>query len=117
MIRILIVGGLVLAATALSTAAPGQLTTFIGEPEGGEFTAPITGPFVAGLIVAIDHGAGRITLAFKPIPHLFLEGGTRTFRVEDRASLTSLGPGDKVRFEIRRDGAHDYVVTRIAHSN
>lgn len=118
MSRKFIVGGLALVTSiALSTAVPAQLATFIGEPEGGEFTAPLNEPLVIGRIVAVDHGTGRVTLAFKPIPHLFLEGGTRTFRVEDPAWLTGLGPGDRIRFEIRRDGSHNYLVTRVAHSN
>jgi Cu/Ag efflux protein CusF len=55
-------------------------------------------------------------LEFRPIPQLLLEGGTRIFLVKDPASLKSLGPGDKVRFEVERDG-RSFVVTRVVNSN
>ncbi len=77
--------------------------------------APVDEPLAAGRVVAVDP-AGRITLEYRPIPQLFLEGGTRIFRVDDPASLAGLGPGDKVRFEVERDG-RAYTITRLVHSN
>ena len=73
-------------------------------------------PLAAGRIVAVDHAAGKITLEYRPIPQLFLDGGTRIFAVEDPSSLKGLGPGDKVRFDVERDG-RSYVVTHIENSN
>ncbi|MFZ5784317.1 MAG: copper-binding protein [Pseudomonadota bacterium] len=73
-------------------------------------------PLAAGRVVAVDPDAGRITLEYRPMPHLFLYGGTRVFGVTDPASLTGLGPGDKVRFDVEREG-RTYTVTRILHSN
>ena len=73
-------------------------------------------PQAAGRVVAVDPDAGRITLEYRPMPHLFLYGGTRVFDVGDKASLTGLGPGDKVRFDVEREG-RTYTVTRIQHSN
>jgi Cu/Ag efflux protein CusF len=73
-------------------------------------------PLASGRIVAVDRAAGRVTLEYRPIPQLFLEGGTRIFQVADPASLKGLGPGDKVRFEVERNG-RSYTVTRIENSN
>lgn len=38
------------------------------------------------------------------------------FRVKDAAMLTALTPGDKIRFEVRRDNG-GYVITKIENSN
>jgi Cu/Ag efflux protein CusF len=76
-----------------------------------------SGPLlVRGRVVAVDPASGSITLEFRPIPHLLLEGGTRSFSVANPLTLTGLGPGDKVRFEVRRNG-RSYTVTRIENSN
>ena len=72
-------------------------------------------PRASGRIVAIDAAAGRITLDYRPIP-LLPEGGVRVFTVEDAASLKGLSAGDRVRFEVEREG-RGYVVTHLENSN
>ena len=67
-------------------------------------------------VVAIDETTGSVTLDYQPIPHLFLEGGTRTFAVEDRGTLTGLAPGQAVRFDLERSGRR-YVVTHVENAN
>jgi Cu/Ag efflux protein CusF len=81
-----------------------------------EQAVPSDEPLATGRVLAIDRAAGRITLEFRPIPQLLLEGGTRIFLVKDPASLKGLGPGDKVRFEVERNG-RSYLVTRVENSN
>lgn len=97
--------------------------TLPGEPEiEGDaglthgHVVPSDEPLASGRVVAIDHAAGRITLEFRPIPQLFLDGGTRVFRVREPVSLEGLGPGDKVRFEVERD-ARTYTIKRLENSN
>jgi Cu/Ag efflux protein CusF len=114
---------LTLAATIFVAAHASALETLPGEPPVEdkqqaiqERAAPSDERLASGRVVAVDHDAGRITLEFRPLPQLFLEGGTRIFLVEDPASLKGLGPGDKVRFEVERDG-RSYKVTRIENSN
>jgi Cu/Ag efflux protein CusF len=99
------------------------LETLPGEPETDdkveavrEQAVPSDEPLATGRVLAIDRAAGRITLEFRPIPQLLLEGGTRIFPVKDPASLKGLGPGDKVRFEVERNG-RGYLVTRVENSN
>ena len=114
---------LTLAATIVVAAHASAWETLPGEPPVEdkqqaiqERASPSDERLASGRVVAVDHGAGRITLEFRPIPQLFLEGGTRIFHVEDPASLKGLGPGDKVRFEVERNG-RNYTVTRIENSN
>lgn len=114
--------GLLALGTAIALASPVlAMTTLPGEPEIDEqvscdHAVPSDEPLAAGRVVAVDSVAGRITLEYRPIPQLFLEGGTRIFAVEDPSSLKGLGPGDKVRFDVERDGRR-YIVTYIENSN
>ena len=82
----------------------------------GSVQLPPGGPRASGRVVAVDRTAGKITIEYPPIPQLLLEGGTRKFAVQDAALLTSLAPGDKVRFEVEREG-RNFVVRRIVNSN
>lgn len=73
-------------------------------------------PLASGRVVAVDPTGGKITLDYPAIPQLLLEGGTRNFAVRDAALLTGLTPGDKVRFEVEREG-RSFIVRRIVNSN
>lgn len=93
--------------------------TFFGETmdSGGTSTATAPDePLAFGRVVAVDATQGRITLEFRPIPQRFLEGGTRIFDVTDAAALKGLSKGDKVRFDVERDGRR-YIVTRLENTN
>lgn len=112
-----------LAATIFVAAHASALETLPGEPPveekqqaAHERIAPPDGPLASGRVVAVDREAGRVTLEYRPIPQLFLDGGTRIFHVEDPTALKGLGPGDKVRFEVERDG-RSYTITRLVNSN
>jgi Cu/Ag efflux protein CusF len=114
---------LTFAATIFFVGQALALETLPGEPEvddkgqaACEQAVPSDEPLATGRIVAVDRAAGRITLEFRPIPQLLLEGGTRIFAIKDPVSLEGLGPGDKVRFEVERNG-RSYVVTRVENSN
>jgi Cu/Ag efflux protein CusF len=114
---------LTLAATIFVAAHASALETLPGEPPVEdkqlaieERVVPSDERLASGRVVAVDHDAGRITLEYRPIPQLFLEGGTRIFPVGDPTTLKGLGPGDKVRFEVERNG-RSYTVTRIENSN
>lgn len=69
----------------------------------------------SGRVVAVDAEASRITLDYRPLP-LLPEGGVRIFTVENPASLKGLRPGDRVRFEVEREGRR-FVVTHLENSN
>lgn len=76
---------------------------------------PNASQMASGRIVAIDPAAGRITLDYRPLP-LLPEGGIRIFTVENPASLNGFSAGDRVRFEVEREG-RSFVVTRLENSN
>ena len=114
---------LTLAATIFVAAHASALETLPGEPPVEEKyqafqdqVAPLDEPLASGRVVAVDRAGSRITLEYRPIPQLLLEGGTRIFHVGDPMSLKGLGPGDKVRFEVERDG-RSYTIIRLFNSN
>jgi Cu/Ag efflux protein CusF len=114
---------LTLAATIFVAAHASALETLPGEPPVEdrqqaiqEKVAPSDERLAIGRVVAVDRAGSRITLEYRPIPQLFLDGGTRIFHVGDPTSLKGLGPGDKVRFEVERDG-RSYTITRLVNSN
>ena len=110
-------------ATMFAVGQVLALETLPGEPEVEGWVETVRGqavppdePRASGRVLAVDHAAGRITLEFRPVPQLLPEGGTRVFRVKDPASLKGVNPGDKVRFEVERNG-RSYLVTRVENSN
>ena len=77
--------------------------------------APDDTPLGSGRVVAVDPAAGRITLEYRPLP-LLPEGGVRVFAVEDSSLLKVLSAGDRVRFEVERDGRRS-VLRHLENSN
>ena len=73
-------------------------------------------PLAAGKIVAVDATDGRLTVRHRGVGRFYLEPGTRIFHVEDRSLLTGLTPGDKIRFDVARNGKR-YDIRRIENSN
>lgn len=70
-------------------------------------------PFVAGEVKRVDKEGGKITLKHEAIPNLGMDGMTMVFRVQERALLDKVRPGDKVRFKADHlDGK--FTVTEIA---
>lgn len=123
MTRRCISGLITLAATIFVAGQALALEMLPGEPETDDRmeaarrpVVPSDEPLASARVVAVDRVAGRITLDFRPIPQLFLEGGIRIFRVEDPALLKGVSAGDKVRFEVELND-RTYTVTRIKHSN
>ena len=70
----------------------------------------------AGKILAVDAKDGRLTVNHRGVSRYYLEPGTFIFHVEDRALLTGLTPGDKIRFDVARAGKR-FTITRIENSN
>jgi Cu/Ag efflux protein CusF len=106
------VAGSVVAAETMVDPWP---QSYDDEMSGSVHPVPST-PFASGRVVAVDRNGSKITLDYPPIPQLLLEGGVRNFVVQDAALLSGLTPGDKVRFEVERDG-RGFIVKRIVNSN
>jgi len=96
-------------ATPCVATAPANLANLEGLAPSEEY------PLAAGRVVAVDPKAGKVTVVAGPIARFYMEPATRIFRVDDRTLLTGLSPGDKIRFELVRDGK-SYVITRIENS-
>jgi Cu/Ag efflux protein CusF len=73
-------------------------------------------PLAAGRVVAVDGQKDKITID-AAIRRYELPAMTRVFHVDNPCLLTGLTPGDKIRFDVRRERQHVYVVTRIENSN
>ena len=73
-------------------------------------------PLAAGRIVAVDAKDGRLTIKHRGVERFYLEPGTFIFHVEDRSLLIGLTPGDKIRFDVARNGKR-YDIRRIENSN
>ena len=101
---------------AMELTYPGEPELLSGPPECMLEVPLSEEPLAYGRIVAVDRASARIVLEFRPILPFLPEGGTRIFQVADAHSLKGLGPGDKVRFEVERDGRH-FTVTHIENSN
>jgi len=103
--------------SSLSAAALPVVTDADGNPDIQTCSAetPDDTPLASGRVVAIDPTAGKITVDYRPLP-LLPEGGVRVFTVEDPTILKGLSAGDRVRFEVERDGRR-YVLRHLENSN
>jgi Cu(I)/Ag(I) efflux system periplasmic protein CusF len=101
-----------IAAKPCSASAPASLT----KADLASLQPVEEFPLAAGKIVAVDAKDGRLTVRHRGVERFYLEPGTFIFHVEDRSLLTGLTPGDKIRFDVARNGKR-YDITRIENSN
>ena len=104
---------------AMSLPASARQPGFFGDAADSDTAAAATATddrLVRGKVVAVDPAHNRITLEYRPIPEQFLEGGTRIFDVAQEVPLRGLSAGDKIRFDVERDGRR-YIVVRLVNSN
>ncbi|WP_437556712.1 copper-binding protein [Acidithiobacillus sulfuriphilus] len=75
----------------------------------------MTQAFMAhGKINSINPDAGTVNITHGPIKALAWPGMTMSFPVQDKAMLNGLKAGEIVNFDLAKDSAGRYVVTRIA---
>jgi Cu/Ag efflux protein CusF len=111
------VGGGVWAAQKIAAKpCPAALPTSLTKADLASLQPVESFPLAAGKIVAVDAKDGRLTVRHRGVDRFYLEPGTYIFHVEDRSLLTGLTPGDKIRFNVARDGKR-YDITRIENSN
>ena len=60
----------------------------------------------------VDKDAGKLTLKHGEITNLQMPPMTMIFGVKDKAMLERVKPGDKVKFQVVKQGG-DYVVTEL----
>jgi Cu(I)/Ag(I) efflux system protein CusF len=102
-----------IAAKPCSTTAP---AASLAKPDLASLQPVEEFPLAAGKIVAVDAKDGRLTIRHRGVERFYLDPGTFIFHVEDRSLLTGLTPGDKIRFDVARNGKR-YDITRIENSN
>jgi Cu(I)/Ag(I) efflux system protein CusF len=67
---------------------------------------------IDGQVVKIDPSAGKITIRHGPIPKLGMEQGmTMVFKAGDGATLKTLKPGDRVKFDAEQVNGQFTVTT------
>lgn len=65
-----------------------------------------------GEIRKVDKGASKLTIRHGPLPSLDMPPMTMVFQVRDKALLDRVKPGDKVKFDVIKDGGA-YIVTHV----
>ena len=92
-----------MSAMALGVALP--MSSFAqAAMEPGKMDMSQQPPLTDGEVKKIDMEAGKITLKHGDIKHLDMPGMTMVFTAKDKALLTSLKAGDKVKFMVVNDG-------------
>lgn len=69
-------------------------------------------PSTDGIIRKINHEAGMLTVEHGPIQNLGMAAMTMPYHVKDRAMLTAVRPGDKVRMSVEKLGEL-YTITAL----
>ncbi len=96
LIAVLMLGaGLAFQATADDRHHPQTTSVAAAAP-----TAALT----EGEVRKVDKAAGKVTIKHGPIRNLDMPPMTMAYRVEDRAMLDQLKPGDKIKFEVDKVG-------------
>jgi Cu/Ag efflux protein CusF len=90
---------IVLAAAALATALPAAAVaqTTHGMHHGAS-VAGSRAPMTNGVVKRVDRAAGSVTIAHEPLANLGMPAMTMSFPVKDRAWLTGLKEGARIRF-------------------
>ena len=90
---------IVVAAAALATALPpvAIAQTTHGMHHGGG-VAGTQAPMTNGVVKRVDKAGGSVTLAHEPLANLGMPAMTMSCPVKDRAWLTDLKEGARIRF-------------------
>jgi Cu/Ag efflux protein CusF len=105
---------LLMASAAFAMSAAVLAQTAGPAPRGRPASSPAAaqGPLADGEVLEVDKAGKRVLVKHGPIQHIGMDAMTMEFGVPDEKLLSSLKPGDKVRFAaIWKDG--DYVITRV----
>ncbi len=103
------------SAVAASNAMPGMGTMDAGGMGGMSAAASATQGFMAhGTINSVDRAASTVNITHQPIKALGWPGMTMDFGVQNPSLLKGLEPGKTVNFNLTKDPAGRYVITKIA---
>lgn len=80
--------------------------------QGMQHTAPQVNQ-AEGVANSIDLQRGTINLTHGPVETLGWSGMTMDFAVKDKAILKGINPGQKVEFDVVKEGTGQFYVNRI----
>lgn len=103
---------LAVTALALGLALPASSMAQTHMADSPTHATPPAAMMTEGEVKKVDTALGKITLKHGHILHLDMPPMTMVFTAKDPALLTSLQPGDKVRFTATMEG-NKMVVTDI----
>lgn len=112
-----------ISSSLLLLLLAGSGVALAGEPMQGmnhaamqdaQHTVSATQPHKArGVANKIDMQQGKINLTHGPIESLGWAGMTMDFKVKDKSILKGVNPGQKVAFEVLKEGPGQFYVSRI----
>ena len=73
---------------------------------------PMAASMADGEVKKVDQDTGKVTIKHGEIKHLDMPGMTMVFTAKDKNLLTSVKPGDKIKFLVVSEGGK-MVVTEI----
>ena len=102
-------------AFAASSAMPGMGDMDAGSMGGKPAAATASQGFMAhGIINSVNAAAGTVNITHQPIKALGWPGMTMDFGVQNPSLLKGLAAGKTVNFNVTKDPAGRYVITKIA---
>ena len=106
----------ILAVTAVAMGISLPLSSFAqATMDHGKMDMAATS-MTDGEVKKVDLDAGKVSIKHGHIQHLDMPPMTMVFTAKDKALLTNLKPGDKIRFMVVMDGGK-MVVTDIKPAN
>ena len=105
--RFLAISAMVLG-TALPVGAFAQAATDTSKVPTTQMSASMTD----GEVKKVDQDTGKVTIKHGEIKHIDMPGMTMVFTAKDKSLLTSIKPGEKIKFMVINEGGK-MIVTDI----
>lgn len=106
--KLLVLGSLLAAVSSYPVLA----AQHEAKPANGEATAVAADSKVDGEVRKVDKETGKVTVRHGELKNLDMPAMTMVFRVQDKALLDQLKPGDKIRFVAEKSGTQ-FILTAV----
>ena len=103
---------LTILALAIGAALPAGSFAQAAVDQGKTGMSPMAAAMTDGEVKKVDQDTGKVTIKHGEIKHLDMPGMTMVFTAKDKNLLTSVKPGDKIKFLVVSEGGK-MVVTEI----
>jgi Cu/Ag efflux protein CusF len=101
-----------LVASALCITTAATLPASAADMDHGKMEMSQPPAMTDGEVRKVDQAAGKVTIKHGDIKHLDMPGMTMVFPVKDKALLTNVKAGDKIKFMVISEGGK-MIVTDI----